>query len=123
MTKTQRLAKLDKFTRQYLETLLWQATDKEGEPLDREHDISDFTVAAIVASAADCAAFQADNAETLASCGDDSQNGHDFALTRNGHGAGFWDRGYGAPGDAATKASKAYGPADLYAYGGKIHLY
>ncbi len=23
-----------------------------------------------------------------------SRHGHDFALTRNGHGAGFWDRGY-----------------------------
>lgn len=37
------------------------------------------------------------------------QHGHDFALTRNGHGAGFWDRGYGAVGDRLTEAAQAYG--------------
>lgn len=31
------------------------------------------------------------------------QIGHDFWLTRNGHGAGFWDRGQGALGDKLTK--------------------
>lgn len=38
-----------------------------------------------------------------------SQHGHDFALTRNGHGAGFWDRGYGRDGDYLTLASRPYG--------------
>ena len=35
--------------------------------------------------------------------------GHDFALTRNGHGAGFWDRGLGEMGDMLTDEAKAYG--------------
>ena len=35
--------------------------------------------------------------------------GHDFALTRNGHGTGFWDRGLGAIGDMLTDACKPYG--------------
>ena len=35
--------------------------------------------------------------------------GHDFALTRNGHGAGFWDRGLGKIGDMLTDACKPYG--------------
>ena len=30
------------------------------------------------------------------------QFGHDLALTRNGHGAGFWDRGLGEAGDTLT---------------------
>lgn len=38
-----------------------------------------------------------------------ASHGHDFALTRNGHGAGFWDRGYGPVGDALTDAAKAFG--------------
>lgn len=38
-----------------------------------------------------------------------AQCGHDFALTRNGHGAGFWDRGYGDVGDRLTDAARAYG--------------
>lgn len=35
--------------------------------------------------------------------------GHDFALTRNGHGAGFWDRGLGRVGDMLTEEARAYG--------------
>jgi hypothetical protein len=38
--------------------------------------------------------------------------GHDFWLTRNGHGAGFWDRGMGMLGDELTAACKPYGSAD-----------
>ena len=37
------------------------------------------------------------------------QHGHDFALTRNGHGTGFWDRGYGVVGGRLTEAAQAYG--------------
>ena len=40
--------------------------------------------------------------------------GHDFWLTRNGHGAGFWDRGLGELGQRLTDASKVYGGIDLY---------
>lgn len=40
--------------------------------------------------------------------------GHDFALTRNGHGTGFWDRGYGDAGDILTDACKPYGEHNLY---------
>ncbi len=42
------------------------------------------------------------------------QAGHDFWLTRNGHGAGFWDRGLGALGERLSKESKPYGSCDLY---------
>lgn len=40
--------------------------------------------------------------------------GHDYALTRNHHGAGFWDRGLGAVGDELTDIAQAYGEAWLY---------
>jgi hypothetical protein len=40
--------------------------------------------------------------------------GHDFWLTRNGHGAGFWDRQLGELGQQLTDASKAYSGLDLY---------
>jgi hypothetical protein len=47
------------------------------------------------------------------------QVGHDFWLTRNRHGAGFWDRFYGdIPGEAhgrvLTEAAHIYGESDLY---------
>lgn len=38
--------------------------------------------------------------------------GHDFYLTREGHGAGFWDRGLGIVGEALTSLSKPYGSSD-----------
>jgi len=38
--------------------------------------------------------------------------GHDFALTRNGHGAGFWDRGLGEVGDKLSKLAGSYGECD-----------
>jgi hypothetical protein len=37
--------------------------------------------------------------------------GHDFYLTREGHGAGFWDRGLGELGDYLTKIAKWSGAA------------
>ena len=43
-----------------------------------------------------------------------SQCGHDFWLTRNGHGSGFWDRGYSVPIAAELEAiSKRFGTFDL----------
>jgi hypothetical protein len=45
---------------------------------------------------------------------EDDAIGHDFWLTRNGHGAGFWDRGLGELGDFLTKMSKPFGEATLY---------
>lgn len=40
--------------------------------------------------------------------------GHDYALTRNGHGAGFWDSGLGMIGDALTAISRPYGERTIY---------
>lgn len=39
---------------------------------------------------------------------------HDFALTRNRHGAGFWDRGIGEPGDRLTRAAHTFGESHVY---------
>ncbi len=39
--------------------------------------------------------------------------GHDFLLTRSGHGAGFWDRGLDDLGDRLTEAAKPYGEAHV----------
>ena len=39
--------------------------------------------------------------------------GHDFLLTRNGHGAGFWDRGLGDIGDKLTDMAHNYGTIGL----------
>jgi hypothetical protein len=38
--------------------------------------------------------------------------GHDFYLTREHHGVGFWDRGLGELGEYLTKIAKSYGSAE-----------
>lgn len=45
------------------------------------------------------------------------QIGHDFWLTRNGHGAGFWDRGHGELGDKLSDLAKTFGTVHVYQSG------
>lgn len=47
--------------------------------------------------------------DLIASKLDPGQIGHDFILTRNGHGTGFWDRGLDEIGDRLTKWAKTFG--------------
>lgn len=80
----------------------------------------------------DCADFIAQHEADLAEFMRRTQRpadhlGYDFWLTRNGHGAGFWDRvGGGESGQRLTKAC-GYGtpfpPVDLYVgYDGQLHV-
>lgn len=107
---------LDIFTRQYIATALWSSNDEStpdgGEPMDKNYSIEDIHPDTLAAMVADCAKFQEENAADIAD--DLSQAGHDFWLTRNGHGSGFWDGEWPEAGDRLTEASKAYRQVDLY---------
>lgn len=48
--------------------------------------------------------------------------GHDLALTRNGHGTGFWDRGLGELGDRLSEATKPHGESHVDIYEDSISL-
>lgn len=62
----------------------------------------------------DCARFEADNAALLEKAGDFWRNGADFWYTRNGHGVGFWDRGYpDEVADPLSEAARKFGYHDL----------
>jgi hypothetical protein len=109
---------LDIFTAAYIDAALWSSTDDQGNPLDSgEHELATATRNAMIA---DCARFQQKCALLLQSATDadasygDEYAGHDFWLTRCGHGAGFWGRGLGSIGDQLTNAAHAYGDVDLY---------
>lgn len=111
---------LDAFTAAYLVCLLWSSNDESddsgGEPLDANYTISDLAPEALAKCVADCAAFRAAHADDLADL-DDAQCGHDLWLTRNRHGAGFWDRGYpDGIGERLTEGAHALG--EVYAYVG-----
>lgn len=125
------IAALDAFTEAYLECALWSSTECDedgnmGAPLDENHDFDSLSLETLESAIADCKAFQEENADDLAAVSDEygadnAQHGHDFWLTRNGHGCGFWDRGYGELGEALSKASKAYGSVDLMAHEGVVY--
>lgn len=91
----------------------------DGEDRD-DLGASDIAPEAIEAARRDCIAFQQqfrlllDDAENETGR-DDASHGHDFWLTRNDYGAGFWDRGYSdALGDALTEGAKGFGEVDWY---------
>jgi hypothetical protein len=112
--------RLSACAQQYLETALWSSSDEDGEPLDRQFSVSDFAPEAIQQAEKDCLDFLSTN-----DVGDldEEQVGHNFWLTRNRHGVGFWDLGLGALGDRLTKAAHAYGECDVYlGDDGKLYL-
>lgn len=43
--------------------------------------------------------------------------GHNFSLTKNHHGTGFWDRGLGGLGDKVTDLCQTFSEGGLYKFG------
>lgn len=122
----------------YLDAALWSSTDSrypEGEELDGDdyHDepfdrwagIVDCSDRLIVHSLTDCESVMTQvggafdrYCDRIGSCGDGStpaeRFGHDLWLTRNGHGAGFWDRGLDSLGGYLSDVASSMGGVDIY---------
>lgn len=102
---------------QYLHTALWSSTCDSGEYASdnsfehENYDTSDISESLRDNSRADLIAFLESAGDLLSES--DVNAGHDFWLTRNGHGAGFWDGDY-THGDKLTELCKPYGNVDLY---------
>jgi hypothetical protein len=116
---------LDDFTHGYVEALLWaERADLPGADPNDDKSLSDaglgwddFAPEAQAKIVADCAAFQLNNAADLAAGPLTPRSrdypGHDFWLTRQGHGCGFWDGDWPeAAGERLAAASKQFG--ELY---------
>lgn len=102
-------------TQHYMIAALWSSIGDDGEPLDDNHGIEDIAPETAKEMGQDVADFVASNADLLEQSGlSDEQIGHDFWLTRCGHGAGFWDRGLGDIGDKLSDAARVYGDVYLY---------
>lgn len=130
------------FFRSYVGAALWSTNDESdpetgGEPMDSNYDISDLVPETLESMLTDCAAFYTANGEHIhcedAPCARDfdgsiaareaAQAGHDFWLTRCGHGAGFWDGDWPEPhATALDDAARAFGETWLYVGDdGRIH--
>ena len=140
---------LDAFTRGYLDAALWSSTaygSPEEQAADPTHkgtfdrsfqdcgyDVDNLAPETLAQAVEDCRAFQADHAADLGKAADlrsfnrahgtiDEHLGHDFWLSRNGHGAGFFDRGSDPVWDRLQEAARVWGTVDLYiGDDGKIH--
>lgn len=108
--------------RSYLETALWSSNawwkmDDESQnppPCDEDYVIEDFSPEAVASATADCESFWEANRESIRRSGqDESSVGHDLWLTRNHHGAGFWDGDYGDEGEALTNSAHALGECNI----------
>lgn len=100
----------------YVEAALWSSTDDDGEPLDAKYDRSDIAPSTLAAMKRDVEKFVSvlKRAKDLDLDGwSNDQIGHDLWLSRNGHGAGFFDRDLPSK-DRLQKFAQAMREVDLY---------
>jgi len=116
---------MNKITQAYLKCALWSSTDDEGEPLDDRFSVWDIDEKSITRANEEVQDFLnllEDEKIDWADEWTEEQFGHDFWLTKNGHGAGFWDRGYDL-GGILTSWAKTFGSSYMYVGDdGKIHI-
>lgn len=110
---------------QYLETAAWAETDNSddsgGDPLDANYSIDDFTQAARNQARVELNQFEEEMDRVLDALGDaqfdldTSSWPHDFWLSRNGHGSGFFDKPerYGDAADALQVVAQRQGSRDV----------
>jgi hypothetical protein len=119
---------LDDFTQAYIETALWCGLDEE-EAIDRfggtyAAAFDDLAPETIEEMEQACRAFQESAGDLITddacvSCGLEynaiGHAGFDFWLTRNRHGAGFWDGGWREPeASALAELARSFGEVNLY---------
>jgi hypothetical protein len=110
----------------YLEAMLWAEMDDEGNPLDDKYAIIDVSDEVVKKSLEEIKQFckKAEDAGVELTQYDTETIGHDLLLTRNGHGAGFWDGDYeDNDGEILTEISKTF--RELHPYvgdDGKVYV-
>ena len=115
------MTSLEEMLSAYIEAALWSSADMDGygEYLDANYGREDLAPEIAKRMRADCAAFMEAHAADIEAghfgVGAWSQAGHDFWLTRCGHGCGFWDGDWPEPqASRLTEACEALGNVDLY---------
>lgn len=120
-------AEFNEFFNAYVEAALFTSNDESdesgGEPMDKHYGPRDIVRSELAKMARDCRRFIRENYKVIAAAhakgearwGKWALAGHDFWLTRNGHGAGFWDGDWSEPAAKILDASsKKFGEQNLY---------
>lgn len=102
----------EQFFRACLEALYFTDTGGEGQP-SKDMDLDFDTLQYL---SADCLSFWRRFGCYIKPAGHTpKQAGHDFWLTRNGHGSGFWDGDWPEPwASILDEGAKCYGPFETY---------
>jgi hypothetical protein len=143
-----RFEDMGEMEKQYVITALWSTNDEStpegGEPFDQNYTPVDIDPQSLASMNADCQKFKAAvladgefcskaaikimaGGSTVEQWLDTSSVGHDFWLTQNHHGAGFFDGDYewiyDGAGDRLTEIAQKFGESDLcLGDDKKIHL-
>ena len=105
----------EEFLKGYMVCALWSSTDDSGEPFDKNYEVANFSQETKNEMRAECQNFFTVNLHLMTEAkGDFSQHGHDFWLSRNGHGAGFFDRDNGIIGDKLQSNAQFYDQKYLF---------
>lgn len=109
---------MDKFTKAFIEAMFFT---ESGDNL-KDAGINEISAELMDKITKECKEFQKEAGDLIQDkycnykgCTVEEYAGHDFWLTRNGHGAGFWDGDWAEP--TATKLyelSKRFGQMDVY---------
>ncbi len=88
---------LDYFLNQYIATALWSSLDSDGDHLDENYDESSIHPNTLKIMRKDCQQFFDDMKIGEMPINLQERAAHDFWLTRNHHGSGFWDGDWAEP--------------------------
>ena len=103
-------SELNRFCAATLEALYFTDTGEDKQP-SSDAEIAHKTLLDL---RADCRSFWRRFGCFVTIEGTPEQAGHDFWLTRNGHGAGFWDGDWPKYGNMLDKGAKCYGEFQTY---------
>jgi hypothetical protein len=109
----------------YLKCALWSSTNCDDDPLDCYFDVRDFATEAIGSANDDLNEFWEQAKPYIKEDVQERQVAHDFWLTRNGHGSGFWDRPeiYGeANAEKLTEIAKTFGEKYVYVHNDYLYF-
>ena len=115
---------MSKFLNAYITCALWSSTDDSDDALDSNFCKEDIDADSIMLMTVDCYNFYHKNLDIILELPESysyAQVGHDFWLTRNGHGVGFWDRGLGRLGSILSRRARAEGEVYLFVENNKVH--
>jgi len=106
--------KRNPFLQGYVEALFFTEVTPDSEESMQGKDVDDISFSLARQMIRDCKVFGTAHGRDIDSAYESA--GHDFWLTRNGHGAGFWDGDWPKEeGERMDATSKAFGSCEIYA--------